>query len=217
MSELDSVVADKSSEEARALRQKVHTLAIDNELLRNENDGLSESLTIKKKQDKKSKALNLVKPALNYWGGARWWSPRSFKEARHREQILKQTAHAEELEKASVKDLKAANKLYNDKIKEQKREAAAAAKVVRDRERAEERAAINARKLQRQKDKEARGAQKASQLPNKGKRKASTTSKTPAAKKRRVVARRCSAVAPSPPPPARTHTTRSGRTATQNY
>ncbi|KAL1640550.1 hypothetical protein SLS61_010245, partial [Didymella pomorum] len=111
-----------------------------------------------KKQDKKSKALNLVKPTLDDWGGARWWSPRSFKEARHRERILKETAHAEELEKASVKELKAANKLYNDKIKEQKREAAAAAKVVRDRERAEERAAIDARKLQRQKDKEARDA-----------------------------------------------------------
>ena len=65
MSKLDSVVADKSSEEARALRQKVHTLAIDNELLRNENNSLSESLTIKKKQDKKSKTLNLVKPVLD--------------------------------------------------------------------------------------------------------------------------------------------------------
>ena len=117
MSELDLVVADKSSGEACALRHKVHTLAIDNEPLRNENDGLSESLTIKKKQDKKSKALNLVKSALDDWGGARWWSPRSFKEACHRERILKKTAHAQELEKASVKELKAANKLYNDKIK----------------------------------------------------------------------------------------------------
>jgi hypothetical protein len=70
MSELDSVGADQSSEEARALRQKVHTLAIDNELLRNENVGLSKSRTIKKKQDRKSKALSLVKPALDYWGGA---------------------------------------------------------------------------------------------------------------------------------------------------
>jgi hypothetical protein len=216
-SELDSVVADKSSKEACALRQKVHTLAIDNELLRDENDGLSEFPTIKKKQDKKSKALSLVKPALDYWGGARWWSPRSFKEARHRERILKETADAEELEKASVKKLRASNKLYNDKIEEQKREAAAAAKIVRGRERAEERAAIDARKLQRQKDIEACNTQKASQLPNKGKRKDSTTPKTPAAKKRSVVAPHRGAAAPSPPPPARTHTTRSGRTSSRNY
>jgi hypothetical protein len=65
-------VADKSSEGARALRQKVHTLAINNKLLRNKNNGLSKSLTIKKKHDKKSKALNLVKPVLDDWGGARW-------------------------------------------------------------------------------------------------------------------------------------------------
>jgi hypothetical protein len=44
ISELDSVVADKSSEGARALRQKVHTLAINNKLLRNKNNGLSKSL-----------------------------------------------------------------------------------------------------------------------------------------------------------------------------
>jgi hypothetical protein len=41
-----------------------------------------------------------------------------FKEARYKEQILKETAHAEELEKALVKELRAANKLYNNKIKE---------------------------------------------------------------------------------------------------
>jgi tetratricopeptide (TPR) repeat protein len=170
----------------------------------------------KKKQYKKSKALNLVKPALDDWAGARWWPPRLFKEARHRERARKETVHAEELEKASVKEHRAANKLYNDNIKEQKREAAAAAKVICSRERAKERAAIDACRLQRQKDEEARDAQEASQLPNKGKHKASTTPKTPAAKKRRVVAPCRGAVAPSPPPPARTHTTRSGRAATQN-
>jgi hypothetical protein len=57
-----------------------------------------------------------------------------------------------------VKELKASNKLYNDKIKEEKCKAAAAARVVCDRERAKERAAINARKMQRHKDKEARSA-----------------------------------------------------------
>lgn len=51
-----------------------------------------------------------------------------------------------------MKVLEAANKPHNEKIKEQKREAAAAAKVVRDREHAEERAAIDARKAQRVKD-----------------------------------------------------------------
>ncbi|KAF1922182.1 uncharacterized protein M421DRAFT_79286 [Didymella exigua CBS 183.55] len=139
---LDSVVGDRYSNKARALHYKVHHLAIKNELLNNNVQGLTELLLIKKKQDKKSKALTL--------------------EAHHREQIMKETAHAEKLEKANVKELKAANKLYNNKIKEQKREAAAAAKEVRDRKCAEERVAINARKAQRLKDKQARDAQKAS-------------------------------------------------------
>jgi len=41
-----------------------------------------------------------------------------FKEACYREQILKETTHLEELKKTLVKGLKAANKLYNNKIKE---------------------------------------------------------------------------------------------------
>ncbi|KAF1924867.1 uncharacterized protein M421DRAFT_424288, partial [Didymella exigua CBS 183.55] len=211
---LDSVVGNRYSNKARALCHEVHHLTIKNELLNNNVQGLTELLLIKKKQDKKSKALTLVKPLLDYWGGAKWWLPQLFKEARHREQIIKETAHAEKLEKANVKELKAANKLYNDKIKEQKREAAAAAKEVRDRKCAEERVAIDARKAQRLKDKQARDAQKASQLPNKGKRKASKAPQAPAAKKRRSAQPRSGAVAAAAAPPRGTHTTRSGRTAT---
>jgi transcriptional regulator with XRE-family HTH domain len=215
--QFDRVVGDKQSAEVRALRHVIHHLAIDNELLRDENKGLIESLSIKKRQDKKSKALDLVKPTLDDWGGARWYSPRSFAEARHRERILQDTQHQEKLEKARIKELKKANKLYNNKIAEQKRVAAAQAKEVRDRERAEERAAINARKEQRRKDKEARNAQNTIQLPNKGKRKASTAPAAETIKKRRVVGARSRAVVASPAPPTRTHTTRSGRIATQKY
>ena len=86
-------MGDKQSAEVRALRHVIHHLAIDDELLRDENKGLIESLSIKKRQDKKSKALDLVKPTLDDWGGARWYSPRSFAEARHRERILQDTQH----------------------------------------------------------------------------------------------------------------------------
>jgi hypothetical protein len=63
---LDSVVGDRYSNEAKALRHKVHHLVIENELLNNDVQGLTESLSIKKKQDKKSKELPLVKPSLDY-------------------------------------------------------------------------------------------------------------------------------------------------------
>lgn len=116
-----------------------------------------------------------------------------------------------------MKELTKANKLYNEKIKEEKRNAAARAKEEREQKRVEERAAIDARKEQRRRDKEARDAQKATRLPNKGKRKASTAPAPKTTKKRRTVAAVDGAIAPSPPPAPRTHTTCSGRTATRNY
>lgn len=99
MRQFDRVVKDKRLGEANALRQVIHHLAIQNELLHHENEGLIEALKVKKKQDKKSNALDLVKHNLNNWGGARWYSPQSFGEARTRERIMKETHHKEELEK----------------------------------------------------------------------------------------------------------------------
>jgi hypothetical protein len=96
-------------------------LAIQNELLHNENQGLIEALQAKKKQNKKSKALDLNKHKLDYWGGTQWHSPRQFGEARRRERIMKEIAHADELKEAERNNLKHANKLYNDKIAEEKK------------------------------------------------------------------------------------------------
>ena len=89
------MVQDKSEPEVKALRQTIHHLAIQNELLHDENDGLIEALKAKKKQKKNSKALDLNKHDLNYWGGTQWHSPRQFGEARRRERLLKETVHAE--------------------------------------------------------------------------------------------------------------------------
>lgn len=50
-----------------------------------------------------------------------FWSPRSFREARHRERIYKQIAAEEALEKVQMKESKAANKLYKEKIAQEKR------------------------------------------------------------------------------------------------
>ena len=58
-------MGDKQSAEVRALRHVIYHLAIDNELLCDKNKGLIELLLIKKRQDKKSKALDLVKLTLN--------------------------------------------------------------------------------------------------------------------------------------------------------
>ncbi|KAF1345017.1 hypothetical protein EJ07DRAFT_160633 [Lizonia empirigonia] len=72
-----------------------------------------------------------------YHGGAVMWSPRAFREARARMAITEQEAHIEELKKAEMRELPAANKLYSEKIAEEKRVAAARAKEDRDRAKAE--------------------------------------------------------------------------------
>jgi hypothetical protein len=65
---------------------------------------LNSLLKVKKKQQKKSKILDVDKHNLDYWGGAQWNSPQQFGEARRREKILKASAHAEELERAKIKN-----------------------------------------------------------------------------------------------------------------
>jgi hypothetical protein len=113
-----------------------------------------------------------------------------------------------------VAKLRHANKLYNEKIAQEKREQRVTEKEERERVRAEKAKEAAKRKAQREGDKQARDAEKAIQLPQKGKCKASTAPAAKISKKRRVGAAQSRAVAASPPLPPRTHTTRSGRTAT---
>ena len=141
------------------------------------------------------------------------WSPRSFQDARARMAVQDREARKKELEKAEIAELAASNKLYQEKLKEEKRVAAVKAKEVRDHERAEERAAINARKEQRRKEREARNSAKALELSQRGKTTSSKASVVKQKTMRRGVGAR-SHPRPITPPPARpTITTRSGRTA----
>ena len=87
-------------------------------------------------------------------------------------------------------------------------------KEERERVRAEKAQEAAERKAQRQRDKQARDAEKAVQLPQRGKRKASQFSAPRKKQNRGAVAARRGVVAAEPPAAPRTHTTRSGRTAT---
>lgn len=168
----DRVAKDKKSAEAKALRQVIHHLAVQNELLHYENEGLVEALKMKKKQNKKSKASDLVKRHFRDWSGAKWHSPRSFQEARTCDRIIKETQHQEELEKAEMKELAHANKLYNEELLQEKRDAAAQKKEERDTRKAQEHKEIDARKAERQRKEEEKDSKKALPLFQKGKRKA---------------------------------------------
>ena len=170
---LRAEVKDPRSRGARKLGQTIHHLSIQNELLNEEIAGLKKTLHLQKKKKKqRNKQLELP---LNqeYHGGAMLWSPRTFRQARARMAQQAAEQKAEELKKAETKKSKAANKLYQEKIAEEKRvqrlrekEERAQAKAVKDAEVAE-------RKAERERQKQARDAAKGIQLPKTGKRKAS--------------------------------------------
>jgi hypothetical protein len=210
---LRKVVRDETSKELRKISRSLHHISVQNQLLHHENQGLKEALKTQKKHKNKSKALQF-QPRKEYHGGAEFYSPSRVEKARLDEKTKQENQKAEELQKAEMAKLRHANKLYNEKIAQEKREQRVREKEERERVRAEKAKEAAKRKAQREHDKQARNAKKAIQLPQKGKRKALTAPAAKISKKRRVGAAQSRAVAASPPLPPRTHTTRSGRTAT---
>ncbi|KAF1352759.1 hypothetical protein EJ07DRAFT_63403, partial [Lizonia empirigonia] len=136
---------NRSSSELKKVSTLLHHLANQNELLTDENEGLREALTTKKKHNKKGKVLDLQQ-RQEYHGGAVFWSPRKMAEAEARDRTNKRLAEEEKLQKVEMTKLKAANALYNKKLKEERRVATAAKREEREKEKAEKAAKAAARK-----------------------------------------------------------------------
>ena len=112
-----------------------------------------------------------------------------------------------------MKELAAANKLYKAKIADEKRVAWVREKEEQDQLKAVKAQETAGRKAEQERQKQAHDAEKAIQLSQRGNR---TTSKASTAKKKpaHCAVGACSHPKPATPPPqARTHTTRSGCTA----
>lgn len=101
------------------------------------------------------------------------WSPSTFREARARMALQEEQQKADELKKVEMKELRAANKLYNDRIAEERRAQRLREKEERAQLRAVKAAEVAERKAEKERQKQARNAEKAVQLPQTGKRKAS--------------------------------------------
>jgi broad specificity phosphatase PhoE len=56
---LDAAVAERAKDEGKRVAAVLHSLQVQNELLYHENEGLCAALITKKRQDKKSKVLDL--------------------------------------------------------------------------------------------------------------------------------------------------------------
>lgn len=165
-------MSSASETDASIVQQSLHHLAIQNVLLESEVDGLRDALTTKKKRETRGRALDLLQH-YEYWGPNMLWTPRSFREAKTRMRLAQQEQEEEEKKKADMRELARANKLYHEKIAEEKREQRVREKKESDKRRAKERAAIDARKAERQRKKEEKDREKATKLSQRGKRKAS--------------------------------------------
>jgi hypothetical protein len=149
-----SAVKDQSSRDTQKLRQTLHHLSVQNELLHHDIDRLRQALSIKEKRKKKGKPLDLQQ-RKEYHGGSIFWLLRKVREARVRQSIKEQEDKQQKLQKAEMAELKKAAKLYKEKIAEEKRVAREAAKEAREKEKAEKAA-------ERARQKEARNAKKSS-------------------------------------------------------
>jgi hypothetical protein len=196
---LQKVVKHETSKELKKLSRSLHHISVQNLLLHHENQGLKEALKTQKKHKKKSKTLDLQSDC-EYHGGPVLWSPCKVQEARLREQVRQEEEQAENLKKAEMTELRRANKLYNEKIAQEKREQRVREKEEREQIRAEKAKKAAERKAQREHDKKARNAGKAIQLPQRGKRKASTAPLARISKKHCVRAACSRTVVASPPP-----------------
>ncbi|KNG52820.1 pogo transposable [Stemphylium lycopersici] len=209
---LDELVEDRAKAQARELLRRVEALQVNNKLLREENAGLRDALTTKKKHKKKRNTLDLQQREEYHSAGV-FWSPRKLREAEAREATRQREAEAQQLQKLQDKELKAGARLY-------KKKQAEAAKAARQEAAEERRKAKKARASEvaaaralRKQQREAATSQKSHDTANKAKRKASHSAAKNPTKRRRVVGAASQAgVAPElPPPPPKTTRTRSVR------
>jgi hypothetical protein len=139
-----AAVSDHPADESKKLSETLHSLAVQNKLLQEENSGLQEALEDKKKRKDCGKCLNLQRKDL-YHGGATFWLPRKIRQAQAHELEKQQQEEAEIAARASRKELQAAAKLLKEQQKEERHVEREALKEERERERAGKLAARNAR------------------------------------------------------------------------
>lgn len=201
---LKEVVKESSNETVKTLTAAIHRASTETILLRLENEGLKASLAAKNKRKSHGKILE-IEGADETTGGFVFWSPSKVKDARAKRVEQDAKEHEEKLEKAKMKDLRKANKLYKEKIAKEK-----ADKRVERKERKERKKAGGDEKARKKREEKER--QNAIKSSKKGKATAVKASQKKPQRARGGGAARKVALEPAPLPPART--TKSGRTPT---
>ncbi|KAJ8119122.1 hypothetical protein OPT61_g4 [Boeremia exigua] len=103
----------------------------------------------KKKHKNKSKALDFQEPE-EYHSGAVFYSPYRVDKARQYKQVKQQEVEAEEARKAEMAELRRANKLYKERVAQERREQQAREKEERDQVKAKKAEEVAERKAERE-------------------------------------------------------------------
>lgn len=110
---LHQVVEDIYDSRAQKLSNSIHSLSVQNMLLKMQNEGLKKQIVNEKKKRKRGKPL-LLEPPKNHDGGALFWSPNKVQQARERQaqkdeaaEVLRQQKEDDWLRKEAEKAEKA--------------------------------------------------------------------------------------------------------------
>ncbi len=148
----DAAVADKAKFEAKRLSQGLHSLQVNNELLRLQNAELRAELNLMRKRPSKSTTLT-TQEGDDWHGGAVFYSPRKLASARARKAAELDEATELQLQKTRDREARAAEAAHKKQVQADAKVARQQAKIERDREqkqRAKEKAADRALKKQQQ-------------------------------------------------------------------
>ena len=206
---LAQVVENQDAEEVQQLRRTISHLSAHTQLVQLENEGLRNVIRELKPSKNKRRRLDLQHDE-EFYSAAVLWSPHKIRQAEDRYEANKEQELQKKVDKAHQKEVQTQKKLQDQPDKQQRR-------VERERVREEKARKKAANDAEKQRKKQERDAAKSIQLPQTGKRKASSKPSTePAAKKQRArgAARVVVEASPSPAPPP--VTTRSGRKTKPN-
>jgi hypothetical protein len=199
----NAAVANKAKFEAKRLSQGLHSLQVNNELLRLQNAELRAELNLMRSQPSKSTTLT-TQEGDNWHGGAVFYSPRKLASLRARKAAELDEAAELQLQKSRDRERKAAEAAEKKRSQEAAKVARQQAKIAKDAEQLRQREEkATARELKKQQQ-QAATAQKSHDTANKRKREASHKPAKKPTKRRRVVAPSSRVVAsppraPSPP------------------
>jgi hypothetical protein len=162
-------VKDKYAEDSVRVRDTLHHLHIQNQLLTMENKDLEQALRQQKKGNKKSRALPVIQ-RQNWEADTQWWSPSRVNKAQQLQDEADEAEKAEEIRKADAAELREATRKLKQNLDAEKAEKREREKKERDERKAEERRQIDARKAERQhlkEEKDLEKARKAREQPHK--------------------------------------------------